>query len=94
VARLGIVQNITRATRIRQKAIEKTILRILLPSTFSHSLGQFRKSAVVSARSALPSGTDVVSRTGYVRKVPVTDLTGVHVPLPPAADIVSFCSIG
>jgi hypothetical protein len=25
---------------------------------------------VVSARSVLPPGTDIVSRTGYVRKVP------------------------
>jgi hypothetical protein len=30
----------------------------------------FRKSAVVSARSVLPSGTDIISRAGHVRLVP------------------------
>jgi hypothetical protein len=34
-------------------------------------LGHFRKSAVVSARSVLPSGTDIISRAGHVRLVPI-----------------------
>jgi hypothetical protein len=37
-------------------------------------MGHFRKSAVVSARSVLPSGTDIISRAGHVRKVPDTDM--------------------
>jgi hypothetical protein len=37
----------------RKKAIEKTILRILRPSAFSHSLGQERKSACPIGMSGL-----------------------------------------
>jgi hypothetical protein len=38
----------------RKKTIEKTILRILRPSAFSHSLGQKRTFRDVRRMSALP----------------------------------------
>src|ERR1700694_1721751 len=37
---------------------------------FSHSQGQFRKSALVTARSALPPGADIVSLATHVRFAP------------------------
>src|ERR1700730_17345406 len=36
-------------------------------TAFSHSQGQFRKSALVTARSALPPGADIVSLATHVR---------------------------
>jgi hypothetical protein len=47
----------------------------VIPGNASMSeLGQTRKSAVVFARSVLPPTTDIVSRIGYVEKVPGTDI--------------------
>ena len=42
--------------------------------TFRHGLGQFRKSALAIARSALPPATDIVSPARHVRKVPISDM--------------------
>ena len=61
----------------RKKAIEKTILRILWPIAFSHSLGQTRKSARFTGMSVLPSTADVVGPPRHVRKVPRRDSCGV-----------------
>jgi hypothetical protein len=58
-------------------------------------LGHFQKSAVVSARSVLPPGTDIVSRTGYVRKVhkrthAPQQITSYRITWPAAASAASF----
>src|SRR5258708_12508472 len=62
----------------RKKAIEKTILRILRPSAFSHSLGQKRKCPGPCGTSVLPSGADIVSLPRHVRLV-----TTHKAPAPP-----------
>jgi len=54
----------------RDKTIEKTILRAFRARTFSRSQGHFRKSALVTARSAFPPGADVVSLGTHDRLAP------------------------
>ena len=41
------------------------------------ALGQFRKSALVTARSALPPGADIVSLATHVRFAPKAEVEGV-----------------
>jgi hypothetical protein len=60
----------------RKKAIEKTILRILRPSAFSHSLGHFRKSSWPTPISGLPLKADIQRAGWYVRFVPTTEVAG------------------
>src|SRR6266849_1706853 len=42
--------------------------------TFSHGLGPTRTSRPSCGMSVLPPTTDIVSQTGYVRKVPQPDI--------------------
>src|ERR1019366_397339 len=58
----------------RKKAIEKTNLRILRPSAFSHSLGQKLTSAPTIGMSDLPPIADIVRPPRHVRKVPKGDM--------------------
>jgi len=53
-----------------EKTIEKTILRILGSSEFSHSLGQKRRFGDVRVASALPLKADIHPKGRHVSKVP------------------------
>src|SRR5450759_4884608 len=62
-------------TRLHQRLLlgesnEKTILRVLGSSEFSHSLGQKRKCRPVSSMSASPPKADIGDDDCYVRLVP------------------------
>jgi len=57
-----------------EKTIEKTILRVLGSSEFSHSLGHQRTSGRAQALSVLPPGTDIKRPPQHVRSVPEPDV--------------------
>ena len=71
-----------------EKTIEKTILRVLGSSEFSHSLGQKATSAGDRTTSDLPPGTDIGDGEGDVREVPSADISaraGQHFRYGPTA---------
>jgi hypothetical protein len=54
-----------------EKAIEKTILRVLGSSEFSHSLGHSRHFDVAPITSGLPQQADIFSGRRHVSNVPM-----------------------